>query len=106
MNTAFEEMRILLKQSVDERARLNEEMLSLERQLARARKETAATQVPAKKPCFLFCVVFWIFADHPATPFLQLLIHPSRHPHCTCALLVLHRLAADFTCPSSCFPSK
>ena len=44
MNTAFEEMRVLLKQSVDERARLNEEMLGMERQLAKARKEAVDTQ--------------------------------------------------------------
>jgi len=44
MNSAFEEMRIILKKSVDERSRINEEMLSLERQLARTRKELSDSQ--------------------------------------------------------------
>jgi len=51
LSSAFEEMRILLKQSVDERSRLNEELLSMERQLARARKEgaDAVTALEASK---------------------------------------------------------
>mmetsp|Transcript_36370 Transcript_36370/g.86354 ORF Transcript_36370/g.86354 Transcript_36370/m.86354 type:complete len:710 (+) Transcript_36370:785-2914(+) len=49
MSKAFEEMRMLLKQSVDHRAKLNEEMLSMERQLARARKEASESQAALEK---------------------------------------------------------